>query len=191
MASRLAAASRALETRWGVRLVRWGVIALMVTSLAACMASGANRPADPRLEGRSRVPGFGEVGFRVRPASGPVSAGQYCALLAETNTQIQTGLMRRRDLAGYDAMVFRFAGDSNTSFYMRAVPVPLSVAWFDSEGRFISSADMAPCPDRAGCPLYPADRPYRYAVEVPAGGLGRLGIGPGSVLEVDGPCQSR
>jgi len=171
-----------------MRLLRWGVIALMATSLAACVATGANRPADPRLESRSRVSGFGEVAFGVRPAPGStVSAGRYCALLAESEAQVQRGLMGQRDLAGYDGMAFRFSGDQSEGFYMKDVPVPLTVAWFDGGGRFVSSADMATCPEQ-NCPTYGAAGPYRFALEVLSGGLGRLGVGPGSVLEVGGTC---
>ena len=183
-----------VATRAGFRLLRWSVLALLLSSLAACVATGANGPEDPHLESQpqpqSRVPGFGEVAFRVVPAPGSGAASaRYCALLAETEAQVSRGLMGRRDLAGYDGMVFRFSSDSTGSFYMRDVPIPLTVAWFDGGGRFISSADMAPCPDREGCPLYPAARPYRLALEVPAGGLARLGVGPGSVLEVGGACS--
>ena len=97
--------------------------------------------------------------------------------------------MGRRDLAGYDAMVFRFAADTTSEFYMRNVPVSLSIAWFAADGRYVSSTDMAPCPDMPGCPTYGASGPYRYALEVLQGGLGALGIGDGSVLSVAGACR--
>ncbi len=186
----LAAVTESLETAWGFRLLRWAVFVLLAGSLAACVATGANRPPDPRLEGgRSRVAGFGEVAFGVRPAGGAASStGPYCALLAETTAQVQRGLMGQRDLAGYDGMVFRFSEDDTSGFYMKNVPVPLTVAWFDSRGSFVSSADMATCPDQ-NCPTYRPAGPYRFALEVPSGGLGRLAVGPGSVIEVGGACN--
>lgn len=189
--ARLDGVTRALETTWGLRLLRWAVIALMLSGLAGCVATGANRPADPRLESRSRLPGFGEVAFRVRPAAGStVPAARYCALLAETEAQVQRGLMGQRDLAGYDAMVFRFKEDSSLGFYMKDVPVPLTVAWFDAGGRFVSSADMVPCPDQ-DCRTYTPAGSYRYALEVLGGGLSGLGVGPGSAIELDGDCTPR
>ena len=188
----LDAVTAALETKWGVRLLHWAVVALLAGGLAACVATGANGPADPRLEGaQPRIPGFGEVAFTVRPAGGPAqSSGPYCALLAETSAQVQRGLMGRQDLAGYDGMVFRFSEDNTSGFYMRNVPVPLTVAWFDAGGRFVSSTDMDPCPDQ-DCPTYHAAGPYRFALEVLKGGLGRLAAGPGSTMEVDGASQRR
>ncbi len=164
------------------------MVALLAASVAAWVANGANRPADPRLASGSRVAGFGEVAFRVRPAAASgASSGEYCALLAETEAQRARGLMGRRDLAGYDGMVFRFSQDATGTFWMEDVPIPLTVAWFDSSGRFISAADMVPCPD-GRCRSYRPPRPYRFALEVPGGGLDRLGVGPGSVIDVGGAC---
>jgi hypothetical protein len=41
---------------------------------------------------------------------------------------------------------------------------------------------MEPCQDVDGCPGYPADGPFRRAIEVPvdAGGAAALGIEPGA-----------
>jgi uncharacterized membrane protein (UPF0127 family) len=63
--------------------------------------------------------------------------------------------------------------------------MPLSIAWFDGAGRFVSSADMAP---EQVEPSYFAAAPYRYAFEVPQGKLGAAGIGAGSSLVVGGAC---
>lgn len=167
-------------------LVGWAVVALSVLTAVGFLTVGANGPADPVLGG---IPGFSQIGFRVTRAGAPTgSAAEFCALLAETDEQRATGLMGRRDLAGFDAMVFRFDLDTTGSFYMRNVPVPLSIAWFDSGGRFVSSTDMAPCPDQEGCPQYAPAGPYRIAVEVLQGGLDRLGIGAQSTIAVGGPC---
>ncbi len=157
------------------------------TSTSAAATSATTQPATTTPGPVAAELGFGEVAFRVSPAAGD-PAGAFCALLAETAQQQARGLMGRRDLAGYDAMLFRFAADTTAGFYMRNVPVPLSIAWFSADGRFVSSADMAPCPDQDGCPTYAAAGPYRFAIEVLEGGLGRLGVGEGSVLAVDGAC---
>ena len=184
----LRARRRPGPSRAVVRLLGWAILLLLTLGTLACIARGADRPPDPRLEAKSRVPGFDEVAFQVQPASGSGPGTRYCGLLAETQDQRRQGLMGRRDLAGYDAMVFRFPSESTDAFWMRNVPVPLTVAWFDGAGRFVSSADMVPCPG-GDCPLYHPRGPYRFAVEVLAGELGRLGIGPGAVLAVDGPCS--
>jgi uncharacterized membrane protein (UPF0127 family) len=91
--------------------------------------------------------------------------------------------MDQTDLRGYDAMVFRFPSPTEGRFFMRNTLIPLSIAFFDAGGRFVSSTDMEPCPDEVEvCPRYGPSGPYVHAVEVAQGDLPRLGIGPGSVL---------
>lgn len=171
-----------------VRLLAWVVAGLLVAGFGAWVAEGANRPRDPRLV-EGRIPGFGEVAFRVQPAEGGSVVTAFCALLAATDAQRARGLMEVTDLAGYDGMVFQFPRSTTSAFFMRNTPMPLSIAWFAADGRFISSADMDPCPDRDGCPTYSPAAPYRFALEVPRGQLARLGIRAGSVLQLGGRCS--
>jgi uncharacterized membrane protein (UPF0127 family) len=149
---------------------------------AVVRAPGTTVPVVTVPPKRTPVVGFGEVAFRV--AAGP----ELCALLARTAQQQAQGLMKRTDLAGHVGMLFVFTADTNETFYMRNTPMPLSIAWFDASGRFVSATDMVPCADRPGCPTYAAARAYRYALEVPKGGLGGLGIGPGSTITVGAAC---
>ncbi len=174
-----------------IRILKWVVVGLLVLGFGACMAKGANNPADPKVQDSS-FKDFGEVGFRITKAGADAlpSTTEMCALLAATEQQRAQGLMKVTDLDGYPGMVFRYSGDSSGAFYMRNTPMPLSIAWFDGAGQFVSSTDMAPCEDRSDCPVYAATGPYRYALEVPQGQLAALGIGPGSVLELTGTCPS-
>jgi uncharacterized membrane protein (UPF0127 family) len=172
---------------------------LLVAQLVALLIVGANRPAKPHLldpavvagtQGPAhpaRVAGLAQVGFRVISAARGGSGRAGCALLADTPAQQTQGLMGRRDLAGYDAMVFRFPSDTSVPFYNKGVPIPLSLAWFDHAGVYVGQADLALC-DTA-CPLADAGQPFRYAVEVGQGGLRHLGIAPGSALLVGGGCS--
>lgn len=178
-----------------VSVLRKAVWLLLLAGVLSFVVLGADNPPDPLLrQTRTPVAEFGEISFRVKPSSarGRSKRGpQRCALLAETPAQQQQGLMGRTDLAGYDAMLFRFQGEMSLPFYMFNTQLPLSIAWFDSAGRFVSSADMEPCLDRPAteCPKYYAARPYRYALEVPQGGLPGLGIGPGAQLTLGGGCS--
>jgi uncharacterized membrane protein (UPF0127 family) len=174
-----------------VRILRWVIAALLAVGFGACMAKGANQPSDPKLV-ESRIDGFGEIGFSITPGPGltAMTPTEQCALLAATEAQRAQGLMRVTDLKGYPGMVFRYSVDSTGGYYMRNTPMPLSIAWFASDGTFVSSADMAPCGDRSDCPISSATGPYRYALEVPQGQLATLGIGPGSKLELTGTCPS-
>ena len=169
------------------RLLTWAVIALLILGFGACLAKGADEPDDPRLS-EARIAGFGEIAFRIAPQPNQPQPNQIeCALLAATERQRAQGLMRVTDLKGYPGMIFRFSQDSQAAFHMKDTPMPLSIAWFAADGALVSTADMAPCLE-GNCPVYSAAGPYRYALEVPQGKLGELGIVPGARLELVGTC---
>lgn len=117
-----------------------------------------------------------------------------CMALADTADTRSQGLMEVTDpdLAGFDGMLFRYDEPVDGAFWMRNTRLPLSIAYLDADGAFVSSTDMEPCPDSSSdseCPRYPADGPFAYAVEVPLGGLADLLLVPGSSLRVEpGPC---
>ena len=134
--------------------------------------------------------GFDAVAAEITAADGEVCA--VCLWLAADPEQRGRGLMGVTDMGGADGMVFRFEGPSTSAFWMRDTPMPLSIAFFDADGVFVSATDMAPCLDGlpAACPRYRADGAYTSAIEVPAGRLPELLIGPGSRLHVlDAPCD--
>jgi len=144
----------------------------------------------PFAEGRTAIPGFGEIEVRIieGPDGKPIV---LCVLVAETPAQRQRGLMEVTDLGGYDGMLFRFPADSDGGFWMKDTVLPLSIAYLDADGAVVSTADMDPCPPgTARCPSYPADGPYRMALEVEQGGLEPLALeeGGSARLEVTGPC---
>ncbi|HUP70422.1 MAG TPA: DUF192 domain-containing protein [Acidimicrobiales bacterium] len=181
-----------------VAILGWSIVLVLLSGIGAFLAVGANGPPDPRLESPGSPPQavgvleFGEIAFRVTPAraTGLPATTERCALLADTEVERQKGLMGRSDLGDYDAMIFRFEADTMGTFYMRNVPMALSIAWFDASGRFVSSADMTPCPDQEGCPQYPPAGSYRFALEVQKGGLERLGVATDSVLTLGGACSA-
>ena len=173
-------------SRWLTRIV-W---ALLLLAGAALFAVGGSQPKDPYLFGRQPLPGFGQGTLKILTvASGSsLSPADHCALLAKTPAQQARGLMTRRDLAGYAAMVFSYTQDVDALFYNRNVPMALTVAWFDRDGRWLGSRDLEPCPDVDGCPTIAAPAKFRYAIEVEKGGLSRLGLGPGSQIAFSEGC---
>jgi uncharacterized membrane protein (UPF0127 family) len=162
------------------------LVALGAAAAIWFLVQGANRPADPYF--RAPVTGFGEQAFSIEAQGEPGSGSGRCALLATTDEQLSRGLMGRRDLAGYDGMIFRFNTEATRPFTMRGTLIPLSIAWFDRDGNLVDRAEMTPCPGGVSCPNYSSDRPYQYALEVGRGGLGDLGVGPGAHLTLGGDC---
>lgn len=184
------------------RFLRWAAPSAIGLLVLLFVVQGGNRPVDPYLGGPAgaggaggtvtqvRVPieGFGEVSFRIdssNVAFAAQSVALRCALLADTPDLRSKGLMGQRDLSGYDGMIFQLDTDQNIPFIMTDTLIPLTVAFFDSSGTFVSATDMTPCLDQPTCPPYPAARPYRTAIEVPQGRLEALGIGPRARLIVE------
>jgi uncharacterized membrane protein (UPF0127 family) len=168
---------------------------VVAVGIIGALVLGANRPANPSLVAPgvalpSRIPGIDQTAFVVQAGPGlPAGAGLPCALYARAEAQRQRGLMGRRSLDGYAGMIFAFPRPTTTRFYMKDTTLPLSIAWFDQGGTFVSETDMAPCPPhQAACPEYAPAAAYSLAIEVPRGQLPALGIGPGSTLRLDGPC---
>ena len=195
-----------LEERW-LRLLLAAAVALLGFGVWAFVLRGADQPADPYIEDvtaatlpigvappgdPARVPleGVGEVAITVqRPEGGDLLA--WCLLAAVEQAQRARGLMEVTDLQGYSGMAFIYDEDTTGGFYMRNTPTPLSIAWIAADGSVVSTADMAPCEDREGCPTYQPGGAYRSAIEVFQGGLDELGIVPGAKVTVGGACAPR
>ncbi|MGI8663024.1 MAG: DUF192 domain-containing protein [Acidimicrobiales bacterium] len=191
-----------------IRRLRWAIGAAFAAAVVAFVARGADQPRDPtllppgvttpapgspaaRAAARTPLAGFGETAITVHLPSGQVL--EWCVLLASTEVQQQQGLMGVRDpsLGGYDGMLFRFAAPTTVSFYMKDTPMPLSIAFLAEGGGFVSQTDMAPCLDQPECQQYYAAGPYLTSLEVPHGGLVRLGIGPDAiVIDERRPCAA-
>jgi uncharacterized membrane protein (UPF0127 family) len=112
-----------------------------------------------------------------------------CLLLADSPGEREQGLMHVTDLEGHDGMVFEFEAERPRAFWMKNTPMPLSIAFYDGDGAFVSSADMEPCGDSDACPSTFSGGAAKYAVEVPQGGLPSLGLVEGSHIDVGGACD--
>lgn len=163
-------------------------MALVVVSLTSC---GSNDRGDLQRATDTAGPagavapaGFSYVTVRVVGADGSVV--ERCVLLADREALRSQGLSRVTDpaLAGIDGMLFVFDDDTTTGFWMKDTVIPLSLAFADSEGTVISTADMDPCPAGTDpCPTTRSPEPYRLAIEVPQGALGQWGLRPGARIE--------
>lgn len=94
----------------------------------------------------------------------------------------QQGLGGVVRLTGADGMLFDFGRETEPAtarFWMRDVLIPLDIAWFDGDGQLVATATMARC--EHDCPTHDAPRPFRWAIETPAGSLA---LRDGAVLEL-------
>ena len=99
--------------------------------------------------------------------------------LALTPAQRSLGLMHRRR-APADGMLFVFPEDTTGGFWMKNTLVPLTIVFFDRDGKRVRRLSMKPC-RTSSCPVYSPRRRYRFALELratdrrPARRLGPVG----------------
>jgi hypothetical protein len=149
------------------RLASIGLVAL---TLAAC-ASGAE-PVHGAAANRILV--------RVRTAGGTIELGDL--QVARTSQARARGLMGRASLPEDGGMVFLFDDETRAAFWMKDTLIPLSILFWQGDGRIIDILDMSPC--RADpCPVYRASAPYVGAIEMNRGAFERLGVEVGDTLE--------
>lgn len=102
-----------------------------------------------------------------------VSVAEQVLLVAfaDDPTERARGLMGVEDFGDVDGMLFAFAEDSSTGFWMKDTLVPLDVAFFDRAGILVDALTMEPC-EADPCPVYLASEAFAWALETPAGSLG-------------------
>ena len=103
--------------------------------------------------------------------------------IAETQAQQERGLMYRRHLAPRSGMVFVFASDTRGAFWMKNTLIPLSIAFYDGDGRILRILVMRPC-RVTRCPTYDPKVAFRGALEVNRGAFKRWGVHRGAVVTI-------
>jgi uncharacterized membrane protein (UPF0127 family) len=103
--------------------------------------------------------------------------------VADTPEERQTGLMGRESLSPYDGMAFVWEEPVVGTFWMKDTVIPLSIAFWDDDGRIVSILDMDPCTEDP-CPTYGPDEPFIGAVEVDRGTFERHGVGLGDRVQL-------
>lgn len=86
------------------------------------------------------------------------------------------GLRGVEDLPQEAGMVFLYEDDTRGGFTMQDTLIPLSIAFFDSDGTVLTVMDMEPC-EAEPCPSHDPGVAYRGALEVNRGRFGDLGLG--------------
>ena len=152
-------------------------LAAAVLALSAC-AGEANEAATTVTEPAATEPGFGvgtaEIRTKTRVVRVPVE-------IAETDAARQLGLMHRASLPPNAGMAFVFDEESSGGFWMKNTLIPLSIAFYDADGKIRRILDMEPC--RADpCPVYEPGVTYRGALEVNKGAFRRWGVKEGDVV---------
>lgn len=93
--------------------------------------------------------------------------------------------MERHHLAENAGMLFLYDSTQppEAGYWMFRTRIPLDIAYLDSAGVVRAIREMQPCQSilAQGCPSYPPNVPYRYALEVNSGFFKQHRITIGSV----------
>lgn len=103
--------------------------------------------------------------------------------VAEKPEQRQQGLMFRRSLPDDGGMVFLFFEEHHGGFWMKNTLIPLSIAFFDVDGKIVKILDMEPC-KADPCKIYDPGVGYYGALEVNQGAFDDWGVEIGDTIEI-------
>jgi uncharacterized membrane protein (UPF0127 family) len=106
------------------------------------------------------------------------------AEVADTDAEQTRGLSGRASLGRDAGMAFVFDRPVRTAFWMKDTQIPLSIAFWDGNGRIEAILDMPPCFGDP-CPTYRPDQPFTGALEVNAGFFARHGVREGDRVELE------
>jgi uncharacterized membrane protein (UPF0127 family) len=128
--------------------------------------------------------GYTTITAEITSVDGDVCS--VCLWLADSPDERRNGLKGMTDLGGPVGMAFLWDAPLEGNFVMIGTPTPLSIAWFNPDRSFLAQTDMEPClgEDSTRCERYPAGGPYDLAIEMFQGELDKIGIGPGSRIEL-------
>ncbi len=123
-------------------------------------------------------------GLQKRTLTVKKSDGSSVTLVAEmalTPEQQQFGFMERKRIPAGTGMLFVFDTDQILRFWMKNTPTPLSIAYIASDGVIKDILDMKPY----SLADVTSTGYVRYALEVPQGWFGTVGIARGDRLILD------
>lgn len=110
--------------------------------------------------------------------------------IAETDQARTTGLMGVRKMSDHAGMAFLFDGPTTESFWMKDTLIPLDIAFYDTQGRIVSTFSMVPCTAEP-CQLYTPVSEYVGAVEMNGGLLAAHGVTVGDTVSLARSAANR
>jgi len=143
--------------------------ALLATALL-CAAAASCQKGNPKLKTKT---------LSIATASG--KAVTLVAEIADTPQTREKGYMFRKNIPDGTGMLFVFESDRVLNFWMKNTPTPLSIAYIDYKGVIKDIFDMKPFDLKD----ITSTGYVRYALEVPQGWFGRVGIKAGDKLSLD------
>ncbi len=105
--------------------------------------------------------------------------------VAETERQLEQGLMYRKNLDENSGMLFIFNAEQELSFWMKNTYIDLTIAYIDKAKKITEIIDMVAVPP--GSKIYPTSYPSKtknqFALEMNRGWFEKNKIKPGTHLD--------
>jgi len=105
---------------------------------------------------------------------------RFLAELAWTEEERARGMAGRSSIGRNEAMLFVFRDEQVLEFWMKGCLIPLDILYLDAAGRIVSYHESMPPPvpgaSLMDLPRYSSVEPARFALEVKAGTIERVGV---------------
>ena len=105
----------------------------------------------------------------------------FLAQVAKTKAQRTKGLMFREKLTDNEAMLFVFETSGVHNFWMKNCKIALDIIWLDENYKVMAiKPNNQPCSATGECPSIVANVVAKYALEINAGLVQKIGLIEGS-----------
>ena len=120
--------------------------------------------------------------MQARDPSVELHGRKFAVEIADTDAARRQGLMNRERLEAGHGMLFVYQEPEIMRFWMMNTHMPLDILFFDDHVRLVDiHRDAQPC-FAEPCARYYSHVLAKYALELPAGTAGELGVAPGDTL---------
>lgn len=123
-----------------------------------------------------------------------ISVGGHAvtAEIADNDDRRERGLMHRTKMGADEGMLFIFDFSQPMAFWMKNTLIPLSIGYFDADGKLLETYEMVPAPLGQERPVtYPSHKPALYALEMNKGWFKKHAIKAGAELKLPPRPTSR
>lgn len=146
---------------------RWVAVAALALALAGCGRSEPAQPAAPKTVADYFTIKVGERAVRMQ--------------LAVLRSEMEHGLMGRKELGRDDGMLFVYAKPTQMSFWMHNTPLPLDIGFFNAEGVLL---EIYPMYSFDETPVRSRSTQLQFALEMNQGWFAANGVKPGAKLDL-------
>jgi len=114
------------------------------------------------------------------------------AKIADNDERREHGLMFVKKLGANEGMLFVFEDERVQNFWMKNTVIPLSIGFFDEQGRLIDVQEMKPSPSLMDKdpPTYKSSGTALFVLEMPEGWFKKNHVEVGAVLSIPHPPKS-